>query len=75
MTLKEATEAAKIKAPVIHEGIVYERIVEAGYWYNDKGEQFPFVTLLDKCHHSVSRVSPGRVEIYDENEKHNSEKP
>ena len=48
MTLKEATEAAKKRMPVIHNGIEYLRTPQAGYDYDHQGNPTPFVQLLDK---------------------------
>lgn len=66
MTLKEATEAAEKCLPVIHNGIEYLRIRQAGYEYNDQGQRVPFVQLLDKCKHSVTHADPGRVTLKEE---------
>ncbi len=63
MTPREADEAAQRCLPVVHEGITYSRIVEAGYKYNEKGMRSPFVTLLDKCGHSVTQASTDRVSL------------
>ena len=58
VNLKEATEAAKQRLPVIHNGIEYLRIKQAGYDYDDQGNPTPFVQLLDKCDHSVTYAEP-----------------
>ena len=63
MTLKEADEAARSCLPVVHQWITYLRIIHSGYHYNEKGERSGFVTLLDKCGHSVTQADPGRCEI------------
>ena len=63
MTLKEATETAEKRLPVIHGGIEYLRISEAGYRYDDAGIRHPFVQLLDRCGHSVTYAEPSRVTL------------
>lgn len=63
MTLKEATEAAERMQPVVHQGIEYLRITEAGYRYDDQRRRFPFVQLLDRCGHSVTYAEPSRVTL------------
>ena len=66
VNLKEATEAAKQRLPVIHNGIEYLRIKQAGYDYDDQGNPTPVVQLLDKCKHSVSYADPARVTLKEE---------
>lgn len=68
MTLKEATEAAERCEPVMHNGIEYLRITQAGYEYDDKGNRRPFVQLLDKCKHSVTHADPARCELKNKEE-------
>lgn len=63
MTLKEADEAARLRLPVIHDGITYCRITETGYRYNGKGERTGFVQLLDKGEHSVTYAAPERCKL------------
>ena len=63
MTLKEATEAAERRQPVIHNGIEYLRITEAGYRYDHAGIKHPFIQLLDKCGHSVTYAEPSRATL------------
>lgn len=63
MTLKEATEAAERRQPVIYNGIEYLRITEAGYRYDDAGAKHPFIQLLDKCGHSVTYAEPSRATL------------
>lgn len=61
MRLKEATEAAEAKKAVIYNGIVYERIIAAGYKYDTKGAKHPSITLLDKNRNSIECVHPKDV--------------
>lgn len=63
MTLREATEAAKARLPIMCDGIEYDRIIEAGYSYDEYGTQKPYVALLDKCLRSVRRTHPSQIEI------------
>lgn len=49
--------------PVVHQGIEYLRITEAGYRYDDQRRRFPFVQLLDRCGHSVTYAEPSRVTL------------
>ncbi len=70
MTLKEADEAARNRTPVVHQGITYLRIIQTGYHYNEKGERSGFVTLLDKCGHSVVQADPGRCTLLNEEDTH-----
>lgn len=63
MTLKEADAAAQKRIPVIHQGIEYERITQAGYEYDKNGQRSSFVQLLDKSGHSVSYADPSRCTL------------
>lgn len=60
MTMKEADEAARMGLPVMFDGIVYERITETGFRYNDKLERFGFVQLQCKNKRSVVYADPNR---------------
>ena len=71
MTLNECREAAKRGLPVMHKSFIgcylteirYIRIQQVGYEYNEKGEEKPFVQLLDKCGHSVTYADPAEVSL------------
>ena len=68
MNLKEATQAAKKCLPVIHqsgtnEPCEYQRIIQAGYKYDKKGKQRPFVQLLSKNNNSVTDADPAHCSL------------
>ena len=81
MTLNECREAANRGLPVIHRSLIgcyrssirYIRISQVGYEYNEKGEEKPFVQLLDKSGHSVTYASPEDVTLETELKKQESE--
>ena len=65
MTIKEADEAALKRAPVICDGIRYERISRVGYFYLENGEKRPFVEMYDKNRNSTMWAIPKNVELAD----------
>lgn len=81
MTLSECREAAKRGLPVMHKSLIgcyrteikYIRISQVGYEYNEKGEEKPFVQLLDKSGHSVTYADPKDVMLEIEFKQQKSE--
>lgn len=63
MTLKEATEAATLMKPVIHQGIEYRRITLAGFLFDEYGRKSPVVRLKDKHANSFTWADPAKVEV------------
>lgn len=63
MTLDEAKKAYYTEAPVIHNGIEYERI-SALIYRKPKGQPPRLeLELFDKCGHSVTIASPDRTQL------------
>lgn len=46
MSPKEAVEAARLRLPIIYDGMEFERITEVGVRYDEKGRSKPFIQLL-----------------------------
>ena len=64
MTLKEADAAARLMLPVVHGGVVYEKIVGIGYHYDRNGKADPYVLVKDKRADSYCYVEPERCNVY-----------
>ena len=63
MTLKEAAEVARKCMPVMYDGSMYLRIAAYGVKVNEKGEEFPFLTLKDRHRNSTIDVRPDEVAV------------
>lgn len=65
MTPKEADEAARQGLPIIHDGREYKRIAQVGYRYDENGDRFPFVQLLEikNNRNSVTYAEPARCSL------------
>jgi hypothetical protein len=61
MNNNELKEAFVARRPVVHNGIIYERISAIIYRLRPNGTIYTEAELMDKCGHSVSIVSPERV--------------
>lgn len=64
MTAKEADEAAKNCQRVMCGGIVYTRISEVGYRYDDKGNRTAYCALYSKKNNSVVVAKPSEVSLF-----------
>jgi len=62
VNLREADEVALKRLPVVHDGIVYQRITQTGYNYDENGRH-GFVQLLDKNDNSVTYADPAKVTV------------
>lgn len=51
------------KAPIIADGIRYQRIIEYILWYDAQDKRQTSVVLLDKNGHSTVRVASDRIEL------------
>lgn len=63
MDSKQIMEAMRLKLPVRHNGITYQRITEYILWYDEAGTRRTSVSLLDKNSNSITRAAADRVEL------------
>ena len=61
MTLKEAAEVARKCMPVLYDHVMYLRIAAYGVKVSARGDEAPFVTLVDMCRNSTVDVRPEEV--------------
>ena len=61
MTLKEAAEVARKCMPVLYDHVMYLRIAAYGVKVSARGDEAPFVTLVDMCRNSTVDVIPEAV--------------
>jgi hypothetical protein len=77
MTIEECNSAAYRRAPIIHDGIIYSRIVRITRVFTSdelmiRGwpKTYYVVTLADKCGHSYTEADPAKVFLANENLHH-----
>ena len=63
MTLKEAAEVARKCMPVLYDHVMYLRIAAYGVKVSARGDEAPFVTLVDMCRNSTLDVRPEEVAV------------